>query len=498
MSFSSTLSKIVRVYPTVISPIGKERIEFYLILLSADILALIVSFLIAVSCRIYISKIFHSLLPYSWSLALYTIQNFWWLFISVPIAFCYQRVYDRRLPFWDETREIIKALILAFFIIYALMAMKKVGTQISRLTIGFTLLSSIVLIPSIRYLVKTTLFKIPIFRRKALILGASQGAAELIRALKKEKYLGYEIVGILDDNPDNYGKYIENKKIYGPIKEVNKFVKFLKIESIFIAVPSFSSSQLSDLFAAVQGLVKEVCIIPEFRNFGMLNAEASTLFSEKLFLIKVQNNLKSSINCFIKRSFDIIVCIIILPILLPLFGIVSILIMLDSPGSPIFIHERIGKDGRKIKVYKFRSMYKNSQEILQKYLEKNPSAKQEWETYFKLKNDPRITRIGKFLRRTSLDELPQIFNVLKGEMSLVGPRPVTEEELRKYYGEFSSFYYMVRPGITGLWQVSGRNELAYEDRVKMDVWYVLNWSLWLDIILLIRTISVVLKKEGSY
>ncbi len=478
--------------------LGKERIEFYLILLCADIFSLILSFLFAALCRIYVSSIFHSLPPYSWSLAFYTLKNFWWLFISIPLAFCYQRVYDRRLPFWDETKEVIKALILAFFIIYALIAMKKVGTQISRLTIGFTLLTSIILIPSIRYLVKTSLFKMTLFRRKALILGTGPGAADLIRAIKKETYLGYEIVGLLDDNPTTHGQYIENKKIYGSIKEINKFVKFLEIDSIFIAVPSFSSSQLSNLFASVQGLVKEVCIVPEFRNFGMLNAEASTLFSEKLFLIKVQNNLKSSINCFIKRSFDIIVSITILPILLPLLGVISLLILLDSPGFPIFIHERIGKNGRKIRVYKFRTMHKNSQEILRRHLEKDPLAKQEWETYFKLKNDPRITRIGKFLRRTSLDELPQIFNVLKGEMSFVGPRPVTEEELKKYYGEFSSFYYMVSPGITGLWQVSGRNEVAYEDRVKMDVWYVLNWSLWLDIILLIRTISVVLKREGSY
>jgi undecaprenyl-phosphate galactose phosphotransferase len=143
-------------------------------------------------------------------------------------------------------------------------------------------------------------------------------------------------------------------------------------------------------------------------------------------------------------------------------------------------------------------MYRDSKERLEKILAADPAFKQEWTTYFKLKNDPRVTPIGRFLRKTSLDELPQLFNVLKGEMSLVGPRPVLRDEIAKYYKEFADYYHLVRPGITGLWQVNGRNDLNYDARVRLDTWYVLNWSLWLDVVILFKTFRVVLKKEGAY
>ena len=170
----------------------------------------------------------------------------------------------------------------------------------------------------------------------------------------------------------------------------------------------------------------------------------------------------------------------------------------EDPGPVIFKHIRIGKDGKPFPCYKFRSMVVNSKEMLEQYLASDPAAKEEWERDFKLKNDPRITPIGKFLRRTSLDELPQIFNVLKGEMSLVGPRPVVQEELDKYYGEAVKEYCSVRPGITGMWQVNGRSDLDYTERVLLDKWYVKNRDIKLDIKILWQTIGVVLQKKGAY
>ena len=187
-----------------------------------------------------------------------------------------------------------------------------------------------------------------------------------------------------------------------------------------------------------------------------------------------------------------------MPIFLILFAVIAIFIKLDSRGPVIFKQKRIGKDGKPIYIYKFRTMYVNAEEKLKKLLKDNPDLRSEWEQSRKLKNDPRVTRVGKILRKTSLDELPQIINILKGEMSFVGPRPVLQEELDKYYKEFARFYYIVKPGITGLWQVSGRNDIDYERRVKLDVFYITNWTLWLDIIILIKTFKVVLKKEGAY
>ena len=182
----------------------------------------------------------------------------------------------------------------------------------------------------------------------------------------------------------------------------------------------------------------------------------------------------------------------------PLLVYVAYRIKKEDPGPVFFAHTRIGKDGKPFPCYKFRSMVVNSQEMLQKHLAENPAARAEWERDFKLKDDPRVTPIGKFLRRTSLDELPQVFNVLRGEMSLVGPRPVVQEELDKYYGATAKLYCTVKPGITGLWQVSGRSDTTYEERVALDEEYIKHRSFLKDAGILLRTIKVVLNKGGAY
>lgn len=173
------------------------------------------------------------------------------------------------------------------------------------------------------------------------------------------------------------------------------------------------------------------------------------------------------------------------------------MIKFTSPGPVVFAHKRLGRNGKHFPCYKFRSMVQNSQEVLEAYLYSNPEAQKEWNENFKLKNDPRITKVGAFLRKTSLDELPQLWNVLVGDMSLVGPRPIIDAEVEKY-GIYIDDFYMVRPGITGLWQVSGRSDTTYEERVQMDSWYVRNWSVWLDLIYLLRTVSIVLLRKGAY
>ena len=199
-----------------------------------------------------------------------------------------------------------------------------------------------------------------------------------------------------------------------------------------------------------------------------------------------------------KRLFDLILTVFGTLLISPLLVYIAYKIHKEDPGPIIFSHTRIGKGGKEFSCYKFRTMVVNSNEILEKHLSQNPAAKAEWESNFKLKDDPRITPIGEFLRKSSLDELPQILNVLKGEMSLVGPRPVVREELDKYYCEATKEYCSVRPGITGVWQVSGRNDVSYAERVAMDVEYVRTQNLWMDIVILYKTIDVVLNKKGAY
>ena len=208
--------------------------------------------------------------------------------------------------------------------------------------------------------------------------------------------------------------------------------------------------------------------------------------------------MSKSIGILVKNVFDFSLTAVGTLCISPLLIYIAYRIKKEDPGPIFFAHERIGKDGKPFPCYKFRSMVTNSQEMLQQYLAENPAAREEWEREFKLKDDPRVTPIGKVLRRTSLDELPQIFNVLRGEMSLVGPRPVIQEELDKYYGEAAKLYCSVKPGITGLWQVSGRSDTMYEERVALDAEYINSRSLLGDIVILWKTIAVVALKKGAY
>jgi undecaprenyl-phosphate galactose phosphotransferase len=219
---------------------------------------------------------------------------------------------------------------------------------------------------------------------------------------------------------------------------------------------------------------------------------------EQIFLLRIKSNLLNLSHKFLKRLFDIIFSLLLIPFFLPIMIIIGILIKLDSRGPIFFIQERVGIFGKRFRVFKFRTMYLDADFRLDSYLKDNPSAREEWDKYKKLRGfDPRVTRVGKIIRQLSLDELPQIFNVLLGDMSFVGPRPYLEAELKRYEN-YAKIILMIPPGITGLWQTSGRNELSFEERLRLDTWYVLNWTLWLDIVILLKTMKVILTREGAY
>lgn len=199
-----------------------------------------------------------------------------------------------------------------------------------------------------------------------------------------------------------------------------------------------------------------------------------------------------------KRVFDAIFSLCAILFFLPLGIIIVALIKLSSSGPAFYSSKRVGKEGRDIYCWKFRTMCTDAPQKLQQILEENPKLRQEWETYFKLKDDPRVNAIGKFLRKTSLDELPQFWNVLKGDLSVVGPRPVTEEEIKKYFGDKASKILSVRPGLTGIWQTSGRNLLTFEERIKLEESYVDHQSLSLDLRIIFKTIPMLFFAKGAF
>lgn len=251
------------------------------------------------------------------------------------------------------------------------------------------------------------------------------------------------------------------------------------------------------LINRLQLLVKRVSFVPELFGLPASNISARGMMEEQAVVLRVQNNLARKSNRIMKRIFDIVATVCGGILILPIIAIVAVLIYLDSPGPIVFGHKRVGQGGKEFFCYKFRSMVPNAQEALEIYLKEHPEAREEWERDFKLKDDPRVTKIGKFLRKTSLDELPQLWNVLMGDMSLVGPRPIVRDEIVKY-GDYINDFYLVPPGITGVWQVSGRSDTTYEERVLMDSWYVHNWSVWIDIVYLIKTVLAVVKGKGAY
>jgi Undecaprenyl-phosphate galactose phosphotransferase WbaP len=210
-----------------------------------------------------------------------------------------------------------------------------------------------------------------------------------------------------------------------------------------------------------------------------------------------ENRILNPIAMLTKRMLDVAAAVCAAVLCSPLLLALGVWTYISSPGPIFFGHERIGKDGRRFKVWKFRTMVTNAQEILEQHLAENPAAQAEWDATYKLQNDPRITTVGHLLRKTSLDELPQLLNVIKGEMSLVGPRPIVTGEIDRYADTYET-YLRVRPGITGFWQVSGRNLTTYDRRVELDRFYVRNWSIWFDLYVLGRTIKTVVCREGAF
>ena len=423
--------------------------------------------------------------------------NFWLAFPAMYILFLsLKQLYTRRMPFYKETEQIFYACLYGIAAIVFLLYASKIAASTSRLfVVLFGVLAFLFLIIA-RYLAKKYLLKHRLLQTPVLIIGAGKTAALLARAMTRDIGMAYRIVGLLEDKKPEPG-ILETFPVLGTFAEAEKVIEETGVRHAFIAAPGMPQEDLAALIYRVQPLVKNLGVIPNLVGVAMGSVEIERLYDERLVMLRLKNNLARPMNRFLKTAFDYIVTILGTIAVSPILLFIALWIYKDSPGPVLFRHTRIGKDGKPFACYKFRSMCVDAKERLETLLETDPAAREEWERDFKLKNDPRITKSGAFLRKTSLDELPQIFNVLKGEMSLVGPRPIIAEELPRY-GEFKEDYLMVRPGITGMWQVSGRSDIDYEERVRLDSWYVRNWNLWLDIVLLFKTFYVVLARKGAY
>jgi len=392
------------------------------------------------------------------------IKNFIFAFTIVYILFVFEKIYKFRYDFWQETLKVYKALFVSFLIILASLSINSNNKLDTKFIILYFILS-LIIVPINKRLTKWLLYKKNTFKQKTNIIGNKKNVNEFIKEINNNWYLGLQY----------------NPKVYS---------------SIVIASKGLKTSQLNKLIESNLHLNKEIFIVPYLDNINSINSNILEYSNIRKNLIQLENKLLSKKNIYLKTILDIVLIFITLPVFLLLHIFILLLIKLDSKGPIFFKQQRVGKNGKIFFIYKYRTMYINSDKLLEDYLAKNPEEIKYYHIYHKYKNDPRITKIGKFLRVTSLDELPQIINIIKSEMSFVGPRPYMKNEL-KLLKQKRKFILKVKPGITGLWQVNGRNNLTFRERINLENWYIKNWSLWLDFVIIVKTIKVIFNKVGA-
>lgn len=404
------------------------------------------------------------------------------------------RHYTYRKPFWSELKEVLRTLFIIMMIELATLAFSKLYFSRYLWVLSWGLI--LIIFPLGRIFVKSMLIRSGFYVKDTIIIGGGKNAVDAYQAISSEPYLGLNIKYFICNQPCEEIKQLNIPIIIDDGKK-NWEQLTQKSDQFILALEENQIDERDNWVRKLsKKLYRSISIIPTLRGLPLYSTDMTFLFSYDMLLLRINNNLAKRTSRFLKRFIDIVLSISLIIILSPLLISLYFLIRRES-GQPIYKHFRVGKNGKRFACFKFRSMVLNSNDILQEILENDPLAREEWEKDFKLKNDPRITKIGKWLRKTSLDELPQLFNVLQGNMSLVGPRPIIEEEL-KFYGEDVDYYLMAKPGMTGLWQISGRNNVDYETRVYFDAWYVKNWSLWNDFVILCKTFDVVFKRTGAY
>ncbi|MGR6836683.1 undecaprenyl-phosphate galactose phosphotransferase WbaP [Syntrophomonas erecta] len=465
-----------------------------------DLIGLLAALYLSYYLRIHILPQFFAIFPATMPPELAD-KIYWVLGVNI-LCLAYAGIYSKRLPFWREIKRLLGAISLGFILVLAAVSLAKMGGEVSRTVLVGAYIIALFILPLSRYLGKTILAQVGIWKEPLIIMGTGKTGQIVAEALVNDKYLGYTIAGfITDDNQRKKGSLKINGDKYpvlGRFSDAANILNSTGIRRVVVAAPELPGPEVVSLTNQLQPYTRSILVVPDLFGVPGISGEVDYFFDEQIIAFRTRNNLASGVNVVTKRMFDLIVGMVMLILAAPLMLILALIIKLDSPGPAIFSGNRIGRDGIPFKCYKFRTMYLDNDKILTEYLDKNPRAREEWETFAKLREyDPRVTKSGKWMRKFSLDELPQLLNVMKGDMSLVGARPYLPRE-KEQMGVYADTILLANPGITGLWQVSGRNEIEFDGRLRLEAWYVRNWSLWLDISLLFRTLGVVIGKKGAY
>jgi Undecaprenyl-phosphate galactose phosphotransferase WbaP len=399
---------------------------------------------------------------------------------------------------WDSA-ERLRRHTYSVFATLGVLAVVAVGFQIgnllSRILLAFAFLGLLFLTPFVQHFVRLGMKKAELWGKRVIILSYKETGAKFQELLKQEWGMGYSPVALLDHHLVAAGKSYREDSCAETLAEAANLGRELGVDTIIFAMPYTRREQLVHIVSVASECFRNILIVPNLN--GVTNSAVAPRDFAGTLALEIKQNLLDPWSQRLKRALDLLGTVIGGVLISPLVFAIAVLVKFDSPGPAFYGHRRLGAGGKHFLCWKFRTMHANAERLLDKHLQDNPFLRAEWERNQKLRDDPRITRVGHLLRQTSLDELPQLWNVLRGEMSLTGPRPIVDAEVPKY-GEVYKLYKRIKPGMSGFWQVSGRSDTSYAERVEMDSYYVRNWSVWLDLIILARTAKIVLLSRGAF
>lgn len=423
------------------------------------------------------------------------------LILVIAVAFIGARYlagdYSRRQLFWDGARSTTGALLLGGLIYCAAVIGLQPTAAFPTVAVWIVLLF---LVPSARQSTRAVLGFVGLWKLPTAVIGTSKTAQDVCQALEKQLSLGLEVRWLVPEALNQAAPVgLRELRVLpaAPDKIVAALVKVGCRQVVWVPDDRLQLEQ-NDLIDQLIGADIRVAIVPPLRRLPLFGLSTSSFFGKDLLLLQVRNNLARLPQRMLKRTLDIIGSALLLVVLSPLFLTLALLIKLEDGGPVFFSQHRIGRNGRDFLCWKFRTMVVNAEDLLKQWEKEDPALLARYrQSNFKLQEDPRATRIGRWMRRKSADELPQLLNTLIGQMSLVGPRPLLRRELPEY-GPGISLYERVRPGISGLWQISGRSHTTFAERVSYDEWYIKNWTVWYDVVILLQTFWVLCAGQGAY
>ena len=394
----------------------------------------------------------------------------------------------------EELRRQTFALLATLTIIVVFAFGSQLDDSLSRVFLFTWALGLLLVAPLARYLAKVMLKRSALWGKPVVVIGDHESGTRIVKVMQTEWQLGFKPVGLFDDRLDQVDGELGGGPYLRSLGAARSWADEHGVDTAVFALQDARPTDLVKLVERASTSFRYVMVMPDLG--GITNSAVMARNFAGHFAVEIKQNLLFPWARRTKHALDLLLTIVGGLAICPLLIAIAVLIKLDSPGPVFYGHRRLGAGGKHFRCWKFRTMYTNAEQLLDEFLQGDPHLRAEWEQTFKLRDDPRVTRIGRFLRKTSLDELPQLWNVLLGQMSLVGPRPIVDAEIARY-GAVYELYQRIRPGISGFWQVSGRSNTSYAERVKLDAYYVHNWSVWLDLVILVRTVGSVIFGRGA-